>query len=77
MLLLVASGRRSISPSSSALLACHHAGATPLMFGLMTGNFEIAAFLLSARASRDLANRGTNTLAGGIASFEAFQEQGS
>ena len=63
MLLHVASGRHRISPSSWTLLAYHHKGATPLMFSLMTGNFEIAALLLSCRACPDLANARKKTAA--------------
>ena len=63
MLLHVASGRHRISPSSWTLLAYHHKGATPLMFSLLTGNFEIAALLLSSRACPDLANARKKTAA--------------
>ncbi|CAE7555450.1 unnamed protein product [Symbiodinium microadriaticum] len=63
ILLHVASARHRISPSSWTLLAYHHKGATPLMFSILTGSFEIASLLLSARACTDAQNARKKTAA--------------
>lgn len=63
ILLHVASARHRISPSSWTLLAYHHKGATPLMFSILTGSFEIASLLLSAGACPDVQNSRKKTAA--------------
>ncbi|CAE7779809.1 unnamed protein product [Symbiodinium sp. CCMP2456] len=48
--------QHQLSPSSWTLLAFHHKWATPLMFAILTRNFESASLLLSTRASPHLRN---------------------
>ncbi|CAE7390745.1 unnamed protein product [Symbiodinium natans] len=48
--------RHRFSPSPLTYLAYHHRGATPLMFSIMTGNFEAACILVAAGARSDLRN---------------------
>ena len=42
--------RHYLSPSALTNLAYHHRGATPLMFSILTGRFEIMSVLVKAGA---------------------------
>ena len=50
LLLNIMGCRHRVSPSRLTSLAYHHYGATPLMFSVLTGNFEATTALLAAGA---------------------------
>ena len=49
-------GVHYLSPSALTYLAYHHYGATPLIFSVLTGKFEIIPILIAAGARVDIAN---------------------
>jgi len=55
--------RHRLSPSRLTSLAYHHAGATPLMFSILSGYFEATSLLLAAGARLDIQNSRKKTAA--------------
>ncbi|CAE7438539.1 Ankrd17, partial [Symbiodinium necroappetens] len=55
--------RHRLSPSRLTSLAYHHAGATPLMFSILSGYFEATSLLLAAGARLDTQNSRKKTAA--------------
>ena len=48
--------RHKFSPSRLTLLSYHHAGATPLMFSILSGSFGVVPLLLAGGARLDVRN---------------------
>ncbi|CAE7447877.1 ANKRA2 [Symbiodinium microadriaticum] len=48
--------RHKFSPSRLTLISYHHAGATPLMFSILSGHFSVVPLLLAAGARLDVRN---------------------
>lgn len=55
--------RHRLSPSRLTSLAYHHAGATPLMFSILSGYFEATSLLLASGARLDTQNSRKKTAA--------------
>ena len=54
--LTVLHGIHCLAPSALTNLAYHHYGATPLIFSVLTGKFEMISLLVAAGAQMDMPN---------------------
>ena len=70
-LLKMLSFRHHFSPSALTYLAYHHHGATPLMFGILTGKYDSVLVLLKAGARLDIRNGRGKTAADFVAETKA------